>query len=264
MDREPRQRPHRRWPRQSSYKTHLLLPSPLRRQNLPPRLHHRLRRRPRQRHRLRPPPQHHPQTSRRSPRRSRRPLLAAHRGKVSPLVTNSQPLHRRHLPLHDLRLGRQDPHGLLQPLRHGLNHRQQSQVRRSLRRRHRPRPSRHRHPHHRPPQPEPLSRRLHPVPLHKSPRVVGKSRHWQNSRLIQHHRPRSQRPQPPHVRSAGRFQMVCRRADRRHPRLRRRRISRRHLPPPQRPRLDHRQRRPHPRPTRRRNDRPHRRGSRPD
>ena len=36
-----------------------------------------------------------------------------------------QPKRRPHLPLHDLRLGRQDPHGLLQPLRHGLPDRQQ-------------------------------------------------------------------------------------------------------------------------------------------
>ena len=58
------------------------------------------------------------------------------------------------------------------------------------------------------------------------------------------------------------FKWFVDRSDRRHPRLRRRRVRRSHLPPPQRLGLDHRQRRPHSRPARRRDDRDHRQRSR--
>ncbi len=114
----------------------------------------------------------HPQARRRPARRRRRPLLAPHRRAVQPPARSPQPLRRPHLPLHDPRLGRQIRMDCSSPFamacmiankdiydvawacdtdhdRHGIV----TRIRR-------------------PAQPQPLPRRLHPVPLHPSPGLV--------------------------------------------------------------------------------------------
>ena len=72
-----------------------------------------------------------------------------------------------HVAVHDPRLGRQDPDGLLVAVGHGVPDRPQGRVRHRHRQRRRLRPARHRHARRRADEPEPLPRRRDPVPLRR-------------------------------------------------------------------------------------------------
>ena len=94
-------------------------------------------------------------------------------GRRSPTVhkldlTVVNPARRPDLRVHDPGLGRQDPHGLLVALRHGVAHRAARPVHSRHRQRRRRRPARHRHPRRRPDEPQPLPGRRHPVPVRES------------------------------------------------------------------------------------------------
>ena len=93
---------------------------------------------------------------RRSAGRRGRRLLGAHRRTLRPAPDHSARSRRPHLPLHERRLGRQDPHGLLVALCHGRPDRAEGQVRRRLRLRYRSRPARHRDAQRRPAESESL------------------------------------------------------------------------------------------------------------
>ena len=82
---------------------------------------------------------------RRSPRRRLRGLLGAHRRALRHRPRRREPGRGPDLLVHDPRQGRQDPDGLLVPLRHGRPHRPEGPLRRGLRQRRRRRPPRHRH-----------------------------------------------------------------------------------------------------------------------
>ena len=119
VDREPRQRNPAR-PDLAGVRRVALRQGARRLHHAPPRLHLGVRQRPRRRDR----PRRH---SRRPPYRSasiRWAAPASPTGPASPSATGSpitvaHAQRRPHLPLHDARLGRQDPHGLLVALRHG-------------------------------------------------------------------------------------------------------------------------------------------------
>ena len=82
---------------------------------------------------------------RRSAGRRLRGLLGADRRDLRPGHHRGQPGRRSDVPLHDRRSRRQDPHGLLQPVRDGRPRRPQGPLRHRLRQRSRRRPARHRH-----------------------------------------------------------------------------------------------------------------------
>ena len=123
------------------------------------RLHHALRRRSRQCRRSRPGQIRRRQYRHRSARRRRRALLASDHRALRPEGHRRERGDRSDLPLHDRRLGRQDPHGLLLALRDGEPDRDARPLRRRLCQRHRCRPPRHRDAHRRPDESEPLSLR---------------------------------------------------------------------------------------------------------
>ena len=85
---------------------------------------------------------------------------------------------------------RQDPHGLLQPLRDGQPGRAQGPLRRRLRQRPRLRPPRHRHAVGRADEPEPLPGRRDPLPAHAPPGLAGGRGGRQDAGQQQHDRPR--------------------------------------------------------------------------
>ena len=123
---------------------------PSRRRSAPPRrAQHRfrpaLRRRPGERHRHGRHRGGRPQAGRRPARRRRGALLGADRRDLRPGHHRHQSGVRPDLPVHDGRPRRQDPHGLLQPLRDGQPGQAQGPLRRRLRQRPRLRPARHRH-----------------------------------------------------------------------------------------------------------------------
>ena len=105
-------------------------------------------------------------------------------------LTVVNPEGRSHLQLHDRRSRRQDPHGLLQPLRHGGPGQAQGPVQRRLRKRSRLRPARHRHALRRADEPEPLPGGGDPVPVDQSAALAGVGRGRQDAGQQQHDRPR--------------------------------------------------------------------------
>ncbi len=105
----------------------------------------RLHFRPRQRHRHGSDPPRRPAHRRRSHGRRRGRLLEADRRALRARPHRRQPGGRSGLRLHDPRPRRQDPHGLLQPVRHGQPGRAQGPLRHRLGQRRRRRPPRHRH-----------------------------------------------------------------------------------------------------------------------
>jgi transketolase len=100
--------------------------------------------------------------------RRRRRLLGADRRalRARPDVVNPRSTRPS---LHDARLGRQDPHGLLVALRDGELIAAEGPLRRRLRQRRRRRPPRHRHARRRAAEPEPLPRRRDRLPLPHRP-----------------------------------------------------------------------------------------------
>ena len=102
---------------------------------------------------------------------ARRRVLGRDRRALQARPHGREPAGRPALGLHDPRLGREDPHGLLLALRHGLA-RQGHGGRRPLRHRDRQRrglrPPRHRHARRRADEPEPLPRRGDQLPVRRS------------------------------------------------------------------------------------------------
>ena len=94
----------------------------------------------------------------RSAGRRRRALLAADHRALWSCRHHRQRRGRSDVPLHDRRLGRKNPHGLLLALRDGAADRPARQIRRRLCQRYRRRPPRHRDPLQRLDEPEPFSR----------------------------------------------------------------------------------------------------------
>ena len=191
------------------------------------------------------------QAGRRSDGGRQRAVLAAHRRALPARPDGRQQDGRSALRVHAARSRRQDPHGLLQPLRDGEPASSQGQVRGRLRQRHRRRSPRHRHAD-RAHEPEPLPGGRDRLPVRASPGVAGGRGHRQDAGVEHAHRSRGRRPRPHAARGAGRLQVVRRRAARRQLRLRRRGERRRQLPAPRRPRPHHRQGRPDPGPAGRR------------
>ena len=101
----------------------------------PGRLRPALRRRPAQRHRHGRDPRRRPQARRRSARRRGRALLGADQRSLRAGHHSRQPEGRSDLLVHDRRSRRQDPHGLLQPVRDGAARRAQGSVPRRVRQR---------------------------------------------------------------------------------------------------------------------------------
>ena len=131
-------------------RAHAVRAGAARRDDAPPRLPGRLRRRPRARHRHRRHARRRGDARRRSAGRRRRAYWA----RRSPSATGCRLTVRERrrgsdLPLHDARLGREDPDGLLVAVRDAAPDRAQGPLRRRLGLRHRPRPARHRHPERR-------------------------------------------------------------------------------------------------------------------
>ena len=87
------------------------------------RLRRHVRRRPARRRRRRRHPRRRRARRRRSARRGERRLLGGDRRAPPPRPHRRQPGRRPDVALHDARLGRPDPHGLLVTRRHGVAHR---------------------------------------------------------------------------------------------------------------------------------------------
>ena len=166
--------------------------------------------------------------------RDRQPARARpHRG---------EPAGRRDLAVHDPRLGRQDPDGLLLAVGDGLPRRAEGQVRHRDRQRRRLRPARHRHAGRRADEPQPLPRGRDPVPLRRRPtRLAGRRADRQDPGVELDDRPGRRGARQADGRGAGRVQVVRAGADRRLVRVRRRGVGGRVVPPHGRHDVDHRQ-----------------------
>ena len=150
-------------------------------------------------------------------------------------LTVVNPRGRPDVAVHDPRLGRQDPDGLLVAVRHGLADRAQGRVRHRDRQRRRRRPPRHRHPGRRPDEPQPLPRGRDRLPLRRRPpRLAGQRADRQDPGVVLDDRPGRRRARQADGRGAGRLQVVRARPDRRLVRLRRRGVGRRVVPAPRR------------------------------
>ena len=132
-----------------------------------------LRRRSGRRHRHGSDPPGRPEDRRRSARRRGRGLLEADRRELRPEYRGGESEGRSGLRLHDAGPRRQDPHGLLQPLRHGQPGQAEGSFRHRLGQRRRRRPARHRHAVARPAEPEPLPGRRHPLPADPPAAMAG-------------------------------------------------------------------------------------------
>ena len=164
---------------------------------------------------------------RRPARRRVGPLLGRDRRPARARPDRGQPAGRRDLAVHDARLGRQDPDGLLLPLRDGQPGRAEGQVRRRDRQRRGRRPARHRHPGRRADEPQPLPRGGDPVPVRRRPARLARGRADRQDPGVQlDDRPGRGRPRQAAGRGAGRVQVVRPRPDRRLVRLRRRGVRR--------------------------------------
>ena len=161
-------------------------------------------------------------------------------------IDGREPDGRSDLRVHDRRSRRQDPHGLLQPVRDGQPGRAEGPLRRRLRQRPRRRPARHRHAVGRADEPEPLPGGGDPLPARRTGRdwpataAVGKT--LVSSSMIDRVVASARAASCARCRSAssgsspGLFDGSLL--------LRRRGERRRQLPAPRRHRLDHRQGRP--------------------
>ena len=125
-------------------------------------------------------------------RRVRR-VLGRDRRALRPRPHRGEPDGRPALGVHDARLGRQDPDGLLVAVRDGLAGRphggRPGPVRHRDRQRRRLRPARHRHAR-RADEPEPLPRGRHRLPVRRrAPGLAGRHRDRQDARLVEPDRP---------------------------------------------------------------------------
>ena len=109
-------------------------------------------------------------------RRRQRRLLGGDRRAAQARPDRGQPAGRPDVPVHDARLRRQDPDGLLVAERDGVAGHDDEPRRLAVRHRHRQRrrrrPARHRHPGRRPAQPQPLPRGGDRVPVPGPRRLV--------------------------------------------------------------------------------------------
>ena len=128
------------------------------------------------------------------------PLGGASPAYWEPINARLRARHRRRQPddrsdvrVHDRRSRRQDPHGLLEPLRDGPARRPQGSVPRRLRQRPRRGPPRHRHAVGGADEPEPLPGRRHRLPARAPPRLAGGRRGRQDAGQQQHDRPRGRK-----------------------------------------------------------------------
>ena len=103
-----------------------------------------------------------------------RGLLGRDRQPPRPRPDRGQPPGRRDVAVHDPRLGRQDPDGLLVAVGDGLARRPEGQVPDRHRQRRRRRPARHRDPGRRADEPQPLPGGRDPVPLRRLPGRAGR------------------------------------------------------------------------------------------
>ena len=147
---------------------------------------------------------------------------------------------RSHVSLHDARLGRQDPYGLLVPLRHGEPHRVEGPLRRGVCERHRQRSPRHRHALRGADESESLPGRRDLLPLPGPHRLAERRRRGQDRGQQRHDRPRRAQAEAHAGGSARGVQVVRQRIDRRLIRLRRRGERGRFVSAARRRRVDHR------------------------
>ncbi len=151
--------------------------------------------------------------------------------------------------VHDARLGRQDPDGLLLAVGDGVADRPQGRVRHRHRQRRGLRPARHRHPRRRPDEPEPLPRGRDRLPVRRWAAVVaGERRDRQDAGVLLDDRPGRRPRRADAHRGPGRVQVVRARPARRLDRVRWRGVRRRVVPALRRLGVDHRQGRDHPGP----------------
>ena len=116
-----------------------------------------------------------------------RRLLGRDRRAAPARPDRGQPGGRPDVAVHDPRLGREDPDGLLLAVRHGVADRPQGRLRRRDRQRRRRRPARHRHARRRADEPQPLPRRRDRLPLRRragpaGPTAPGSARRWCRAR----------------------------------------------------------------------------------
>ena len=176
------------------------------------RLRRALRRRPGERHRHGGHPVCQLEARRRPPGRRGRPLLAAHCRPLRTGYHRHQSGDRSHVPVHDARPRRQDPHGLFQPLRDGQPGQAQGPLRRRLWQRSRFRPPWHCHEVDGPDESQPLPGRRDSLLAHPSRQMAAARQGRQNVGQQQPDRPRRQEPRSPSCRGARRLQMVRTRA----------------------------------------------------
>ena len=132
-----------------------------------------------------------PQARRRSARRRGGRTTGSRSANVYGLdIDRRQPGRRSDVRVHDRRSRRQDPHGLLQPVRDGRAGRPEGPLPRRVRQRPRRRPARHRHAVGRPDEPQPLPGRRHPLPADAPPALAGAGGGRQDAGQQQHDRPR--------------------------------------------------------------------------
>ncbi len=206
------------------------------------RLPRHLRRRPAERPRPRRDPRGRGADRRRPAGRRERRLLGRDRRAAPARPHRGQPARRPHLAVHDARLGRQDPDGLLVAVRDGLADRRNGRFQIATGND----ADADRHgivtPGRRADEPQPLPGRRDRAtstrtgPAGRDDAAIGKT--LVSSSMIDRV---AGRPRPPAGRGAGRVQVVRARAARRLGRLRRRGVGRRVVPAPRRLGLDDRQ-----------------------
>ena len=127
---------------------------------------------------------------RRPARRRERRLLGRDRRPARPRPDRGEPAGRPDLAVHDARLGRQDPDGLLLAVGDGVADRAQGRLRHRHRQRRRLRPARHRHAGRRADEPQPLPRGRHRLPLRwRAARLAGVRADRQDPGLLVDDRP---------------------------------------------------------------------------
>ncbi len=205
------------------------------------RLSRRVRRRPALRARPRRCARYRRAHRRRPPGWRQRRLLGRDRRSAPARPDGRQPARRPDVALHDARLGRQDPHGLFLPVRHGEPHCGAYGVRHRDRQRRGRRPARHRDAGRRAAEPQPLPRRGDRVRVRHAHRLAGGCCDRQDRGELEHDRPGRSEPGPPARRGTRRLQVVRPRPAGRVDRVRRRGERRSLVPPPRRTGLDDRQ-----------------------
>ena len=153
-------------------------------------------------------PRSRPHAGRGPTRRSGAAVLGADQRRLQARHRRREPRDRSDLLVHDGGSRRQDPHGSLEPVRHGTARRAEGSVPRRLRQRSRLGPARHRDGLHGADEPQPLSRGGHPLSARPSSAVAGARRRRQDARQQQPDRSRRRAARPAALGSARRLQVV--------------------------------------------------------